>query len=124
LGRQGFRKYRRADVRAAEGPVVAIHRRGMFALSEVAWSELGKPEACELYWDPEGVIGFKAAPRDAADSFVLRAHSANSRQVEGRKFIKHIGLPEEAMGRRYRARMEDDILTVDIHQADEISDSA
>ena len=114
---RGFQKLRRADLRTTSGPMVAIHKRKLFALDQLAYEALGEPEACELYYNPDKrVIGFQAAERGAPDSYVVRHHTKFSHQVEGRAFFKRFGLSEEATGRRYRAELMDGILTVSLDQ--------
>ncbi len=119
----GFQKLRRADLRTTSGPMVAIHKRKLFALDQASYEALGEPEACELLYDPEKrIIGFQAAERDAPDAYVCRHHTKFSHQVEGRAFFKRFGIPEEVTGRRYRAELVDGILAVDLNQTDEDAD--
>lgn len=112
-----FEKFRRYKVTEAPTPMVAFHIRGLFALNELAYDALKRPEAIELFYDrDERVVGFKASTRDSPDSYAVRHHTKHSYQVEGRSFIKYYGIPEEAAGRRYAAKMVDDILAVDLKQ--------
>ena len=112
-----FEKFRRYKVTADPVPIVAFHTRGLFALNELAYEALNRPEAIELFYDPsEMVIGFKGATRDSPDAYAVRRHTKHSYQVEGRGFIRYYKIPEEAGGKRYRAEMIDDILTIDLKQ--------
>ena len=112
-----FEKFRRYKVTEAPNPMVAFHARGLFALNELAYDALKRPEAIELFYDRgEKVIGFKASTRESPDSYAVRHHTKHSYQVEGRAFTKFYGIPEEAAGRRYSAEMIDDILAVDLTQ--------
>lgn len=113
-----FQKFRRSDLRSAGAPLVAIHKRKLFALDQSAWERLGSPEAVELYYSAKGrgVIGFKGASRNSPDSYVVRHHTKYSHQVEGRAFFRFYEIPDEVTGRRYRAEMAGDVLTVDLNQ--------
>jgi len=98
-------------------PTVAIHTRGLFALNELAYDALKRPEAIELFYDPaERVIGFKGATRDSPDAYAVRQHTKHSYQVEGRGFMRFYKIPEKAGGKRYRAEMVGDILAMDLKQ--------
>ncbi len=97
--------------------MVAFHLRGIFALNELAYASLKRPEAVELFYDrDEKVIGFKASTREEPDSYAVRHHTKHGYQVEGRSFMRYYGIPEEATGRRYKAEMVGDILAVDLKQ--------
>ncbi len=112
-----FEKFHRYKVTEAPTPMVAFHVRGLFALNELAYDALKRPEALELFYDRnEKVIGFKASTRDSPDSYAVRHHTKHSYQVEGRSFIKFYEIPEKASGLRYTAEMVDDILAVDLKQ--------
>ena len=112
-----FEKFRRYKVTEAPTPMVAFHVRGLFALNELAYDALNRPEAIELLYDrDEKIIGFKASTRESPDAYAVRHHTKHSYQVEGRGFIRYYGIPEEAGGKRYRAEMIDDILAVDLKQ--------
>jgi hypothetical protein len=110
-------KFRRYKVTEAPNPMVAFHLRGLFALNELAYDALKRPEAIELFYDrDERVVGFKTSTCASPDSYAVRHHTKHSYQVEGRSFIKFYGIPEEEAGRRYAAEMIDDILAVDLKQ--------
>ncbi len=112
-----FEKFRRYKVTADPVPIVALHERGLFALNELAYEALDRPEAIELFCDrDEMVIGFKGAARGDPDAYAVRHHTKHSYQVEGRSFLKYYGIPEEARGRRYRAEMIREILTIDLKE--------
>lgn len=112
-----FEKLFRYKVTEAPTPIVSFHARGLFALNELAYDALKRPEAIELFYDRnEQIIGFKASTRESPDSYVVRHHTKHSYQVEGRSFIKFFEIPKGAAGRRYRAEMIDDILAVDLKQ--------
>lgn len=112
-----FEKFRRYKVTEAPTPMVAFHVRGLFALNELAYDALKRPEAIELFYDRgEKIIGLKGASKGSPDSYAVRHHTKHSYQVEGRSFIKFYGIPEEAAGRRYTAEMIGDILAVDLKQ--------
>ncbi|MBV9300687.1 MAG: hypothetical protein JOY53_01100 [Acidobacteriaceae bacterium] len=112
-----FEKFRRYKVTEAPAPMVAFHVRGIFALNELAYAALGRPEALELLYDrDEKTIGLKGASRDSPDSYAVRHNTKHSYQVEGRSFIKFYEIPNEAAGRRYKAEMIGDVLAVDLRQ--------
>jgi hypothetical protein len=112
-----FEKFRRYKLTADPVPIVAFHARGLFALNELAYEAIDRPEAIELFYDPsEMVIGFKGATRDSPDAYVVRHHTKHSYQVEGRGLVRYYKIPEEATGKRYRAEMVGDILAVDLKQ--------
>ena len=97
--------------------MVAFHVRGLFALNELAYDALNRPEAIELFYDRgEKIIGLKGSSKESPDSYAVRHHTKHSYQVEGRSFIKFYGIPQEAAGRRYRAEMMGEILAVDLKQ--------
>lgn len=112
-----FEKFRRSKATSAPVPMVSVHLRGIFALNDLAYEALGKPDAIELFYDKdERVIGMKGAPRTSPDSYAVRRGTAHSFQVEGRTFLKFYGIPHEATGRRYVTDMDGDILTLDLKQ--------
>ena len=112
-----FEKFRRYKVTEAPAPMFAFPLLGFFALNELAYDALKRPEAIELFYDrDEKVIGFKASTRDEPDSYAVRHHTKHSYQVEGRSFIRYYKIPEEAAGLRYKAEMIGDILAVDLKQ--------
>ncbi len=113
-----FEKFHRYKVTEAPTPMVAFHARGIFALNELAYAALNRPEALELFYDRnEKIIGLKRASRDSPDSYAVRHNTKHSYQVEGRSFVKFYELPAEAAGRRYKAEMVDDgILAIDLKQ--------
>jgi hypothetical protein len=112
-----FEKFHRYKVTADPVPTVAFHKRGLFALNELAYDALKRPEAIELFYDAsEMVIGFKGATRDSPDAYAVRHHTKHSYQVEGRGFVRFYEIPEEAGGKRYRAEMVGDILAIDLKQ--------
>lgn len=112
-----FEKFHRYKVTADPVPTVAFHARGLFALNELAYDALNRPEAITLFYDPdEKVIGLKGSSREDPDSYAVRHHTKHSYQVEGRAFVKYYEMPQEAAGRRYRAEMIDDILAIDLKQ--------
>ena len=115
-----FEKFRRYKITSEPVPMVAVHVRGLFALNEVAYDALNRPEAIELFYDrDEKVIGFKGAKRGSPDSYAVRHHTKHSYQVEGRSFMKFYELPEDAAGRRHKAEMIGDILAVDLKQSED-----
>lgn len=112
-----FEKFRRSKATSASVPMVSVHLRGIFALNDLAYEALDKPDAIELFYDKdERVIGMKGAPRSSPDAYAVRRGTAHSFQVEGRTFLKFYGIPQEATGRRYVAEIDDDILTIDLNQ--------
>jgi hypothetical protein len=119
----GFQKFRRSTAISGGAPIVALSQRGLFSLNDVAFEKLDRPEALELFYNTDGIIGFKAAPKDSADSSVVRRHTKSSFQVEGRAFMRYWKIPEEAKGRRYRAELvegvEGDILTVNLKEGND-----
>jgi len=89
----------------------------LFALNELAYEALNRPEAIELFYDrSDKVIGLKGAERGSPDSYAVRHHTKHSYQVEGRSFMKFYEIPEEAAGRRYQAEMMDGILAIDLQK--------
>jgi len=112
-----FEKFRRYKVTSEPVPIVAFHLRGLFALNELAYEALNRPEAIELFYDrSDKVIGLKGAERGSPDSYAVRHHTKHSYQVEGRSFMKFYEIPEEAAGRRYQAEMMDGILAIDLQK--------
>ena len=112
-----FEKFRRATTTTAPVPIVAIHKRKLFAMNQLAYEALGEPEAVEFLYAPsERVIGIRPAPRESPDSYVVRHHTRFSHQVEGKAFMRFYGIPDKVTGRRYKAELVDDLLTVDLKQ--------
>jgi hypothetical protein len=112
-----FEKFRRYKVTEGDTPIVALHLRGIFALNRNAYNALGQPEALEILYAPEEqIIGFQGAPKSSPDAYAVRHHTKTAHQVEGRAFLKYYNVPKEALGRRYKAELIDDILTVDLKQ--------
>lgn len=112
-----FEKFRRYKVTEGDEPIVSLHLRGIFALNKNAYDKLGEPEAIEILYAPEEkVIGFQAAPKSSPDAYAVRRNTKTAFQVEGRGFLKYYNIPKEATGRRYRAEMMDDVLTVNLNQ--------
>lgn len=117
MGKPKFEKFRRYKVTEGDEPIVSLHLRGIFALNKNAYEKLGEPKAIEMLYAPEdNVIGFQAAPKGSPDAYVVRHNTKTAFQVEGRAFLKYYKIPKEATGRRYRAEMTDDILTIDLNQ--------
>jgi hypothetical protein len=117
MGKPNFQKFRRYKVTEGDTPIVSIHLRGIFAMNKNAYEKLGEPEAVEMLYAPdERIIGLQAAERSSPDAYSVRQHTKTAFQVEGRAFLKYYKVPEEATGRRYRAEMQDDILTIDLNQ--------
>jgi hypothetical protein len=115
----GFETFRRSAVTSAGTPLVAIHKRKLFALNQPAYELLGKPEAVELLFNPGNrLIGFRPSERSSPDSYAVRHHTKFSHQVEGRAFFNHYSIPEEVTAQRYEAELTDDgILTIDLNKA-------
>ncbi len=118
---QGFEKWHRHRVMSGDQPTVAIHARGLLSLNMEAWTEMGKPDAVELYFKPSGVgvIGIKSATRESPDAYVVRHQSQTAHHVEARAFMKFYDVSSEARGRRYRVEMDGDLLIVDLNQGAE-----
>jgi hypothetical protein len=120
MPRAEFQKWRRSTAISGGVPLVALHQRGLFSLNDAAFEKLDRPEAVELFYNPdEMIVAFKSAPKESPDSYIVRRHTKSSFQVEGRAFMRFWGIPKEATGRRYRAELEDDILTVNLKQGDD-----
>jgi len=89
-----------------------------FDAAEIEWQY--EPEAIEMLYAPDQVIGFKAAPRSSPDAYAVRTTTKTAFQVEGRAFLKYYGIPEDRRGRRYRAELVDEgILAIDLNQDSE-----
>lgn len=115
-----FEKFRRSNITSGAAPMVAIHARGVLAFNQQALDALEKPEAVELFYDREAtIIGMKGAPRSSPDSYVVRHHTRNSAQIAGQSFLEFYEIPREVRGRRYRAELQDGMLTVDLRQEPE-----
>jgi hypothetical protein len=100
--------------------MVAIHVRGVLAFNSQALDALEKPEAVELFYDRDAmIIGMKGASRSSPDSYVVRHHTRNSAQIAGQSFLEYYDIPPEVRGRRYRAEVQDEMLTVDLRQEPE-----
>jgi hypothetical protein len=94
---------------------VTVQRHGLLTLNQAAYAELDAPEAVELlYARRERVIGLRAAAASAPDAYRVRKSGVGAGfLVSGRAFTRHYGIPTD-VGRRYRATMIDDVLTVDL----------
>ncbi len=118
-----FEKFRRAATSAAHVPIVAIHKRKLFAMNQLAYESIGEPEAVELFYAPsDQVIGIRPAPRESPDAYMVRHHTRFSHQVEGKRFMNFYGIPDEVTGRRYKAELLDNVLAVDLKQTPEEPD--
>jgi hypothetical protein len=118
-----FEKFRRSAVTAASVPIVAIHKRKLFAMNQLAYELIGEPEAVELFYAPfDQVIGIRPASRESPDAYVVRHHTRFSHQVEGKSFMSFYDIPDEVTGRRYKAELLDNVLAVNLKQKPEEPD--
>lgn len=100
--------------------MVAIHLRGIMALNQQAQDALGNPDAIELFYNKEEqVIGMQGAPRSSPDSYAVRHHAKHSSQISGQSFLEFYDIPPDVRGRRYRAELDEGMLTVDLRQEPE-----
>ena len=124
VGREELQTFKRYKATVKYSPVVNVTMRGLFSLNQVAFETLNEPEAVELLYSPNGLIGFEAAPPSSPDAYRVRHPSKRAYQVEGRAFLRVNGIPEEMKERRYRAEMQDGVLTVDLNQGGEATRGA
>jgi hypothetical protein len=96
-------------------PEVTLQTKGTFSLNASAHHALGDPEALELLYDADQrVIGFRAAPAEAAHAYPIRpVGKGKTYIVSGRAFVQHFNIPADRPVRR-EAKMVDDTLVVDL----------
>jgi hypothetical protein len=94
-------------------PYVTIQRRGTISLNASAHDQLGAPEAVELLYDKdERIVGFRAVPKEAEHAYGLRA-AGKTYVVSGTAFTKYYKI-DTSVSRRWAARMDGDVLCVDL----------
>lgn len=98
-------------------PLVTLHRTGGFALNRAAYEALGKPERIELLYDrEERIIGFRLDEDAQAHTYpVSQANDSQYYTFSGHAFRNYYDLGERDTG-RFRARLIDGILTVDLKE--------
>lgn len=110
-----FEVFRRQQSPPTPEPAVSVQRDGVFVLNQAAYTALGAPAAVELLYAPQQmVIGLRAAQADAPNTYRVRTPSEGvGFLVSGRAFTNYYRIPT-TVARRYRARLIDDVLTVDL----------
>jgi len=98
-------------------PMMTIQRRGSLSLNRAAVEALGEPEAVELLYDrKERVMGIRPVDPKAQHAYKIRKQpSSVSFLIAGQAFTQYYGIPTDKPI-RYRAKMADGVLTVDLKQ--------
>ncbi len=94
---------------------VSIQKKGNFALNQVAYEMLGQPEAVELLFKrTERIMGLRAVTKDMRHGYPVRKQqNSQSYLLAGRAFTQYYNI-DVGVTRRYDARMEGDVLVVDV----------
>lgn len=97
-------------------PAVTLGKNGVFTLNGLAFRELGEPDRVVLLFDQEAQAVGLRVPGPDEDGISYRTNrvgKGNSMQVPARAFARYSGVwPDET--RRWRARMVDGVLEVDL----------
>ena len=112
----GFETFVKRKTGRTKQPFVTIQRGGPFSFNKAAYDLLDKPEALELLYDGERkLIGFRKVSPDKPIAFPVRTQGKNSISflVAGQAFTRHYEI-DTTTARRYPAKLEDDILTLDL----------
>jgi hypothetical protein len=98
---------------------VTIQKRGVFTLNHAAYTVLGHPEAVVFLFDEAHQrVGLKAAELSQPAAYAVRHNQKKTNHlVSGGLFTQHYGIPVD-QARRFRARMEGDILCFDLAEAE------
>ncbi len=112
-----FEVFNRRTAPSTTQPLVTIQKRGTMSLNRSAFEALGEPDAVELLYDrEERLLGFR--PVDPAVPHAYRPRkqgNAANYILAGQAFTQYYGV-ETGTARRYRAKLLDDVLVVDLKQ--------
>lgn len=98
-------------------PAVGWHKSGRISLNKAAYEALGEPKAMLLLYDRKrGRVGLRSTDEGDPRRLKVNRFGNNSHGVAGGLFRKVVGIPEEKLGRRYEARMEDGVLAFDLDE--------
>jgi len=113
-----FEVFKRNRSPAIKPPAVTVMQRGQLSLNEAAFVDLGSPKAVELmYSRADRLIGIRAVDPAEPHAYIPRTAAKNKGHgpyiVSGAAFFSHFGISLDRTT-RYKATMQDDILTVDL----------
>jgi hypothetical protein len=102
--------------------VVTLQASGIFAMNQAAVEALGQPKSVVLLYDRNAkVVGFRPADPSVKHAYALRKDARSpSSLVTGRAFCRAHAIPTDR-GRRYKAMMQGDVLTIDLNDEPETS---
>ncbi len=114
-----FETFTKRMVPLVKQAAVTIQKRGTMSVNRAAYVALGEPEAVELLYDAtEQIVGFRSAKKDMEHAYPMRPQGAKTDGpyiVAGTAFTKYYGI-DTTVSRRWHARMEDNILCIDLKE--------
>lgn len=94
---------------------VSLNVRGVFTLNQLAYDELGKPDAVELLYDKEAhLIGLKPSDRTIKYSYEVRRQGENKSYLIGaRAFCSYYGIDLTSTRRFDEVTIIDGVMVLD-----------
>ncbi len=112
-----WEEFTRRGAPVIDKPLVTIQKSGSLGLNRAAYEALGQPSYVVLMFNQaEQLIGIRVADQDTPHAYPLRKQQqSESYLIAGRAFVGHYEIEHDS-ARRYRAEIQDGILTVNLKQ--------
>jgi hypothetical protein len=113
-----FETFKKQRAALTDDPAVTIQKRGTLSLNAPAYAVLGNPEALELLYDRESrLVALRKADASSDDAYIVRplGRGKSTWLVSGKAFTRYYGIETEN-ARRWPARMDDDMLVIDLKE--------
>lgn len=117
MARNWSRFSQKRNSRAPTAIQVSLQSRGAIYLNKAGFEALGEPKAVELLYDEETpAIGLQPADPDLPFAYPVRQSSnAKAYQIAFITFARYYNI-DISETRRYQAKMEENILVIDLSQ--------
>lgn len=102
---------------------VSLNARGVFTLNQLAFDELGNPEAVELLFDrAEKLVGLKAVDKNLKHAIKVRKQGKNKSYLIGAKaFCKYYKIDVSKTVRFEDITMENGVMVLDTEKTVDVS---
>jgi hypothetical protein len=114
-----FEEFDRRSRPKRSDPALTIQSKGVFSLNQAAYDALGQPEAVVLLMNQEArVMAFRPATLKETNAYRVRSvPRGHSYVVAGKAFCDRYEISTEKT-RAYTAEQQDNLLTVNLQQAE------
>ncbi|WP_182358565.1 hypothetical protein [Tomitella gaofuii] len=119
-----FEVFDKRNTSLRRAPSVSIQKRGVISINRAAYTLMDAPECVELLYDREGgIVGIRGVGDDVPHGYAVRGAGRSAGtgpvMVAGSAFTAFYDI-DTTISRRYPARMDDDVLCIDLDAGTEI----